>query len=457
MYPIPNLDNSRTFFLSHATQSIDFRKEQLNKLKRAIHQYIEVINEALYSDLKKSKEEVWVTEVGIVLSEIDYFLKHIEGLATPQKVSTNFINQPGKSYIVNEPLGIVLIIAPWNYPFQLAFLPLVGAIAAGNGVVIKPSELAIATQTVIQKIIAETFEPQYISCAIGSGEEVVPVILNRFRVDHIFYTGSPAVGKIIYRQAAEQLTPVTLELGGKNPCLVTAGANLKLTARRIALGKFLNAGQTCIAPDFILIHESVKSTFLDLLKQTIIDFYGEHPVESYDYGRIINKKHFARLMEYIRNNNVIFGGTHNEEILYISPTIIDTPDRNAPIMKDEIFGPLLPIITYSSEDEAIGIIRQHENPLAFYIFTNDTTEADRWLKKVPSGGACVNAVAMHYINKNLPFGGRGNSGIGRYHGKFSMETFSHQKGILKAASWPDLRIAYPSFKGKLSLLKKIFN
>lgn len=452
---IPNPESLRQFFNSGATKEINFRKEQLKKLKETILKYEEELNEALNKDLKKSKEEVWITETGLVLSEISYFLKNLDELAEPQKVGTNLLNLPGKSYIMHEPLGVVLIIAPWNYPFQLSLIPLIGAIAAGNCVVLKPSEVAVATEVIIQKIIAETFAPQYISFASGDGAVVVPEMVKGFRFDHIFYTGSTAVGKAVYKLAAEQLIPVTLELGGKSPCIISAKANLKLAAKRIAMAKFSNAGQMCITPDYLLVHQSVKEAFVTILKQTITDFYGSHPVESYDYGRIINKKQFDRLMGYLQNNKVITGGTHNEDILYISPTLIDTPRMDDPIMQEEIFGPLLPILTYTDDAFALEVIRHNPDPLAFYVFTDDSKEADSWLQKVPSGGACINAVAMHYLNKNLPFGGRGNSGIGRYHGKFSMETFSHQKAVLKAATWLNLPMAYPSFKGKLGLLKKL--
>lgn len=452
---IPNLESLRHFFNSGTTQELSFRKEQLKKLKETIIKYEEELNEALYKDLKKSKEEVWITETGLVLSEISYFLKNLDELAAPQKTGTNLLNLPGRSYIMYEPLGVVLIIAPWNYPFQLSLIPLIGALAAGNCVVLKPSEVAAATETVIRKIVAETFAPQYVSFASGDGATVVPQMVQGFRFDHIFYTGGTAVGKAVYKLAAEQLVPVTLELGGKSPCIVSSKANLKLAAKRIALAKFSNAGQMCITPDYLLVHQSVKEEFVEILKQTITRFYGDHPIESYDFGRIINKKQFDRLMDYLLRSKVIAGGTHNEDILYIAPTLIDAPKMDDPIMQEEIFGPILPVLSYTDDASALDVINRNPNPLAFYVFTDDSKEVDRWLRKVPSGGSCINAVAMHYLNRNLPFGGRGNSGIGRYHGKFSMETFSHAKAVLKAATWPDLPMAYPSFKGRLGLLKKI--
>jgi len=455
MSSLLQLNKMREYFLSGATRPIAFRKQQLKQLRQSILQYEGALNEALYKDLKKSKEEVWFSETGLVLSEINYFLKQIDDLAAPRRVSTNLINMPGKSYVMYEPLGVVLIIAPWNYPFQLLFLPLIGAIAAGNCIVLKPSEITTATEAVMQQIIAETFEPYYVSYVTGEGAAVIPEMMQQFKFDHVFYTGGTAVGKIIYRLAAEQLTPVTLELGGKSPCVVTPNADLKLAARRIALAKFSNAGQMCITPDYLLPHQSVKDTLVALLKETINKFYGEQPVESYDYGRIVSKKQFSRLMQYLHQGKVLAGGTHNEELLYIAPTLLEVTDTSLPIMQEEIFGPILPILTYNDDNEALQIIRQNPDPLAFYVFTNNKVEADDWLQQVPSGGACVNTVARHYLNKSLPFGGRGNSGIGRYHGAYSFETFSHQKAVLKAATWPDPTFAYPPYQGKIAIFKKL--
>lgn len=450
-----NLQLMRHFFESGATQSYSFRKGQLQKLKEVILKYEEPLNDALYEDLRKSKEEVWLTETGMVLSEIDFFLKHLEDFMKPKKVSTNLINLPGKSYIMPEPLGVVLIIGPWNYPFQLLLMPLAGAIAAGNCVIVKPSEFAPATEKIMGQIIAETFDIKYISYVAGDGAAVIPEMMNNFTFDHVFYTGSTVVGKKIYQMAANRLVPVTLELGGKSPCVITENANLKVSAKRIASIKFSNAGQMCIAPDYVLVHQSVKEKFIIELKDAVQKFYGHHPVESYDFGRIINQKQFERLMHYLPGANIIYGGTHNEELLYISPTIIEPASAESPIMKEEIFGPILPVITYNTNREAIDIIQQNANPLAFYVFTDNKKEADDWLQKIPSGNAAVNTAAVFYMNKNLPFGGRGNSGMGRYHGRFSFDTFSHQKAVLKRPAWPDFAVAYPSYKGKLGILKKI--
>lgn len=449
------LTQMRNYFNSGATKTFAFRKQQLEALKESILKHEEELNAALNTDLHKSREEVWVTESGMVLGEITNTIKELKDWMEPESVSTNLVNLPGKSFIYHEPLGVVLIIAPWNYPFQLLFMPLIGAIAAGNCVVLKPSELASATEKVMGKILQEVFNPNYILYAPGDGATVTAELMDHFRFDHVFYTGSTAVGKIIYQKAAAQLSPVTLELGGKSPCIVTPNASLKVAARRIVNIKFSNVGQMCIAPDYLLVHYSVKDSFIDLLKQTILKFYGSQPITSYDLGRIINNKHFARLKGLMEGQNIVHGGEHNEEQLFIAPTIIDNPSMDSPIMQEEIFGPLLPVIGYETDAEAISIIRKNENPLAFYIFSNNKKEAEQWLQAIPFGGGCVNNAAMHYLNKNLPFGGRGNSGIGKYHGKFSFETFSHAKAVLKATNWPDIPVAYPTLKGKLGILKKL--
>lgn len=452
---IASLQYMRDHFEEGSTQAYDFRIAQLEQLKSIILKYEEALNDALYKDLRKNKEEIWVTETGIVISEINYFIKKLKGWMRPQKVSTSLINLPGKSYIMPEPLGVVLIIGPWNYPFQLLFMPLIGAIAAGNCVVLKPSEFAVATENVMQRIVEEAFDPKYVKYITGDGATVVPEMMNNFRFDHVFYTGSTAIGKVIYQMAAAKLVPVTLELGGKSPCIVTENANLKVAAKRIVSTKFSNAGQMCIAPDYLLVQQNIKEKFVEIIKDTIEEFYNVNPLDSYDFGRIINPKQFKRLRGYLDNADIIYGGEHNEDILYISPTMINSPSMDDAIMKDEIFGPILPVISYSDQQNALNIIKQNPDPLAFYVFTQNKDEADSWLQKVPSGGACVNAAAMHYLNKNLAFGGRGNSGTGRYHGKFSFDTFSHQKSVLKKTAWPDLALAYPSFKGKLSILKRI--
>lgn len=455
MSTIPaSLVSMREYFETGATHSYSFRKQQLVQLKNSVLKYQNELDQALYLDLKKSKEDVWLTETGMVISEIDYFLKGLSGFMKPKKVSTNLLNLPGKSFIQPEPLGVTLIIGPWNYPFQLLLLPLVGAIAAGNCVVLKPSEYATNTEKVVEKIINESFHFNYVRCITGEGSQIVPEMMQQFRFDHVFFTGGTTVGKIIYKMAAEQLTPVTLELGGKSPCIITENANLKVAARRIASIKFSNAGQMCIAPDYLLVHHSVADSFINHLKNAIETFYTANPLESYDFGRIVNKTQFRRLLGYMNSGEVIYGGEHNEDQLYIAPTLIKNVLGSDDIMQQEIFGPLLPILKYNTRAEAMETIKQNPNPLAFYIFTNKTREAEEWMQTVPSGNASVNVAALFYLNKNLPFGGRGNSGMGRYHGKFSFDTFSHQKAVLKRPARPDFALAYPSFKGKLRILKK---
>lgn len=450
-----NLPALKQFFLSGATQSIEFRKQQLLALKKAILKYENELNEALFIDLKKSKEEVWVTEIGFVLSELNLALKKIDKWTKPQKVSTNLLNFPSSSYIQYEPLGTVLIIAPWNYPFQLLFTPLIGAIAAGNCVVLKPSEFAIATQSVMKKIIEEAFATNYILFAEGEGSTIIPQLTNNFIFDHIFYTGSTAVGKIIYQQAAKNLVPVTLELGGKSPCVVDVEANIAITAKRIAVTKFSNCGQMCVAPDYVLVHSSIKEQLVTALIKCITDFFGTNAKENEGYGKIINQKQFARLISYLNDGKIVYGGKYNAETLYLQPTIIENINPNSGLLTEEIFGPILPIITYNTNEDALAFINKNPNPLAFYIFSNNKNTQNYWLQKVPSGGACVNNTSWHLTNHNLPFGGRGNSGIGNYHGNFSFKTFSHQKAVLKTPTWFDPSMKYPPFIGKLGLFKKL--
>ena len=371
----------------------------------------------------------------------------------PQSASTNLLNLPSKSYVITEPLGVVLIIGPWNYPLQLLFTPLVGAIAAGNCVVLKASEFAPGTGAVMQQIIDETFDKQYIQLLEGDGAVVIPDMMNNFTFDHIFYTGSTAVGKIIYKMAAERLVPVTLELGGKSPCVVESDANIKVTARRIVMTKFSNAGQMCVAPDYVLVHESKKEGLIAALKSTITKFFGEKAEDSYNYSKIINERQFNRVSGYLQSGNIVHGGRTDASKLFIEPTILDNPPLDAPVMQDEIFGPVLPVISFSSADEAKKIIAMHPNPLAFYVFTSSGKKEKEWLNGVAFGGGCVNNASWHLTNHHLPFGGRGFSGTGHYHGKYSFETFTHKKAIMKTPTWFDPNIKYPPFKGKLKLFK----
>ena len=455
MSDISSLENLRTFFNSGNTQSYAFRKEQLNRLKSSILKHEQDLYDALYTDLKKSPEEVWVTETGMVISELNTAIKKLSKWMKPKRVSTNLLNLPSRSRILSEPLGVVLIIAPWNYPFQLLINPLIGTIAAGNCVVLKPSEFAPATDAVMKKIIEETFPKEYILYVQGDGAAVIPEMMNNFTFDHVFYTGSTAVGKIIYKMAADKLTPVTLELGGKSPCVVESDANIKVAARRIAMTKFSNAGQMCVAPDYVLVHESVKEKFIGSMKESIENFFSSTPEESYNYGKIINAKQFDRLNNYLQQGKVAHGGRTDKEKLFIEPTLLTDVSMNADVMKDEIFGPILPIFSFNEKEEALKIIQQHPNPLSFYVYTSNSTKESDWLKAVPAGGSCVNNSSWHLTNHNLPFGGRGFSGIGNYHGHFSFDTFSHKKAVMKTPTWFDPNIKYPPFKGKLNLFKKV--
>lgn len=445
----------RHFFESGQTREYAFRKAQLIKLRDAIRSYETQLYDALYQDLGKSKEEAWVTETGMVLNEINYAVKKLSAWMKPQPTSTNLVNLPSSSYILAEPLGLALIIAPWNYPLQLLFNPLVGAIAAGNCIVLKPSEFAPATSSVMEKMITENFPPEYILYVNGDGASVIPNMMKHFCFDHVFYTGSTAVGKIIYQMAAERLVPVTLELGGKSPCVVAADANLKVAARRIAIAKFSNCGQMCVTPDYLLVHASVREKFTQALIQTIESFFTANPAENKSYGKMINEKQFDRVAAYIQQGQIVYGGNTDKAKLYIQPTILSNASLDSPVMKDEIFGPVLPIISYSSHEEALKIIQRNPNPLAFYIYSESTAEQQFWMNAVAFGGGCINNSSWHLTNHNLPFGGRGFSGTGKYHGKYSFETFSHTKAIMKTPTWFDPAIKYPPFEGKLGLFKKI--
>ncbi len=452
---ISALQKLRESFSSGITRPYEFRKQQLLSLKKAIVKHEQALYDALYNDLRKSPEESWVTENGMVLSELNSALKKLSGWMKPEKVRTNLLNLPSSSRIMKEPLGVVMIIGPWNYPFQLLFNPLIGAIAAGNCVVLKPSEFAPATAAIMKNIIADAFDPAYVLYVEGEGSVVVPEMMNNFTFDFIFYTGSTAVGKIIYKMAAERLVPVTLELGGKSPCVVEADANIKVAARRIATTKFSNAGQMCVAPDYILVHESVYNQFLDLLKETISKFYSDNAEECYNYGRIINARQFDRLNTYLEHATILIGGNRSREKLFIEPTVITNVSPDAPVMKEEIFGPVLPVIPFRLMEEARAIIEKSPNPLAFYVFTSNSKKESEWLEAVPAGGSCVNNCSWHLINHNLPFGGRGSSGTGSYHGRYSFEIFSHKRSVMKTPTWFDPAIKYPPFKGKLNLFKRV--
>ena len=433
--------------------NIGSRKETLIKLLDTIIKYENEIVDALYEDFKKSAFEAVLTESSYVISELKDTIKNIHRWSKPRRVLPSLLNFPSTDYIYKEPYGKVLIIAPWNYPFQLALCPLISAVAAGNQVVLKPSELTPKTSAIIAKIIEKTFQPDHVKVVEGGVEETQILLAERW--DYIFFTGSVAVGKIVAKAAAENLTPVTLELGGKNPCIIDETANLKLAAKRIVWGKFINAGQTCIAPDYILIQEDMKSHFVDFLKIEIIKAYGENPKDSPDFPRIVNKKNWLRLINMIEPDKVIFGGQNDIEDCYIAPTLINESSLDSEIMKEEIFGPILPILTYKEELEISSIILKYEKPLALYVFTDDKNFAKNCIINYSFGGGCINETVMHFSNKRLPFGGVGHSGIGAYHGKLSFDTFSHHKGVVKKATWLDLPLRYAPYNNKLASIKKI--
>ncbi|WP_281232544.1 aldehyde dehydrogenase [Flavobacterium gelatinilyticum] len=434
---------------------IGYRKETLKKLLHNIQKSEDLIAKALYDDFKKPEFEAVLTETNYVISDLKDTIKNIHKWAKPKRVLPSLLNFPSTDYIYKEPYGDVLVIAPWNYPFQLALCPLIAAVAAGNRVVVKPSELTPNTSSVIAKIIEKTFHVKHVEVCEG-GVEVSNKLLAQ-RWDYIFFTGSVSVGKIVAKAAAENLTPVTLELGGKNPCVIDETANLKLAAKRIVWGKFINAGQTCIAPDYILIQKNMKINFISFLIEEIIKAYGKKIDKSPDFARIINTKNWVRLDQMIEKQKVIFGGETNHDKLYISPTLIEEPSLDSAVMKEEIFGPVLPILTYETEAEIHNVISKYEKPLAFYIFSENNSFAQKLIGKYSFGGGVINDTVVHFSNKRLPFGGVGHSGIGAYHGQMSFDTFSHHKAIVKKANWLDLPMRYAPYKDKLASIKRILD
>ena len=449
------LQHMRSYFNSRKTSSFEFRKQQLLNLRAAISKYEDELHRALFIDLKKNPEECWVTETGFLTSEINAALQNLSSWMAPERVPVNLLNFPSKNYILKEPRGVVLIIGPWNYPVQLLLTPLVGSIAGGNCAVLKSSEFAPATSAVMKEMIRETFPPEFIYFIEGDGAEVVSSMLDQFRFDHIFYTGSTSVGRSIYQRAAEQLIPVTLELGGKSPCIIECDADIKVAARRICLAKFSNAGQMCVAPDYVLVHSSVKEKFIEAAIETIQQFFGPDASQNDHYGKIINEKQFNRLVGYLKDGSIRKGGHHDISRLYIEPTVLESVSLDSGIMQDEIFGPILPVIAFNDMQEARAVIARHPDPLALYIFTTDVKKEKEWTETIPFGGGCINNCSWHLTNHHLPFGGRGNSGIGAYHGKNSFDVFSHRKSVMKTPNWFDPYIKYPPFKGRMRLFKWI--
>ena len=446
----------KEYFLGQNTKDINFRIDNLKKLKATIRKFENEILKALELDLGKHRQEGFLTEVGVIYGSIDLFIKKLKTWAKAVKVSTP-IYQFGKSYIEYEPYGSVLIIAPFNYPFQLAFEPLIGALAAGNTAVVKPSELSEETAKVINKIISEVFSKEYVAVVEGGVETTTQLLSQRF--DYIFFTGSVAVGKIVMQAAAKNLTPVTLELGGKSPAIVDDTFDLKLAAERIVWGKFLNNGQTCIAPDYVLVKDSVKREFISQLKQAIIELYKDDMENNPDYGRIINEKHTKRLVDIIENDKayLVYGGGYDIQDRFVEPTLLDINVVNVASMQDEIFGPILPIMEYKDLSEVVQMVRNFENPLAMYIFSKDKEMQEYLQRNILCGGITINDTIKHVSLPNLPFGGVGHSGIGAYHGKNSFELFSHKRGVyINKASWNIKQILPPYSEKKEKLIRKLF-
>ncbi|MGB3402177.1 MAG: aldehyde dehydrogenase [Microcoleaceae cyanobacterium] len=442
------VQQQRQFFATGQTRDLGFRRQQLQRLKQMMVENRRLILDAVIADL--GRPELEASFEMAALTEINYAIKQLKSWAKPKKVPVSPAQFPASARVYPEPLGVVLIIGPWNYPFQLMMTPLVGAIAAGNCAILKPSELAAETSKVITDLIEKTFDPAYI-VAVEGGVETAQTLLNQ-KFDHIFFTGGTKVGQVVMEAAAKQLTPVTLELGGKSPCIVDHEVNIQIAAKRIIWGKFLNAGQTCIAPDYLLVDRSIKSELLTALQQTIHDFYGENPQESPDYARMISPKHWQRLTQFLDKGKIVIGGQTNLEEKYIAPTIIDEVSWEDPVMQDEIFGPILPVLEYQSLEKAIVQINARPKPLALYFFSNNSAKQQQVLQGTSSGGILFNDTVLQVGSQFLPFGGVGNSGIGSYHGKASFDTFSHYKSVLKKSFRFDFSVRYPPYLKKLKLM-----
>ncbi|MGA5688491.1 aldehyde dehydrogenase [Cytobacillus pseudoceanisediminis] len=445
------IQKQRNFFTQGKTKDVTFRMEALGKLRSVIKQHEQELMDALKADLNKSEFDAYLTEIGILLEEIRFTLKHLKKWAKPKKVKSSIAQFGSKSCIYPEPYGVALIIAPWNYPFQLAIAPLIGAIAAGNCAILKPSELTPRTSALLSKMISNQFPQEYISVVEGDAETST-ALLNE-KVDYIFFTGSVPVGKIIMEAASRHLTPVTLELGGKSPCIVHEDANLKLAAKRIAWGKYINAGQTCVAPDYIYVHSRIKDEFLKELKQSIQELYGENPIASGQFTRIVSEKHFSRLTKFLTDSTTVHGGRHDLSSLTIEPTVLGHITWADEVMQDEIFGPILPVLEYDDLSGMISEVTARPKPLALYIFTESEGVQNQILSSISFGGGCINDTVYHLSSPYLPFGGVGESGIGAYHGKGSFDVFSHEKSILKQTTRFDLPFRYPTTKNALKKVK----
>jgi len=438
------IENQRKYYGTNKTKDIDFRIQKLKQLKKEIKNRENDICNALQKDLGKHPVESYMVEIGMVLDDLGYIIKHVRKWAKKEYHLTPLAQFPSISYQIPESYGVTLVISPWNYPFLLTMQPLIGAISAGNCVVVKPSEFSPNVSDIIKDIIGNVFEKEHVTTILGDKDVCTEILENKF--DYIFYTGSTNVGKIVMQHAAKNLTPVTLELGGKSPCIVDKEASLELTAKRIIFGKLLNCGQTCVAPDYILVHKEVKSKFIDYCKMYIEKFLGDNWRDNEEYPKMVNEKHFNRILSLINKDELIYGGESDKENMKIQPTLLDIKDINSRVMQEEIFGPILPIIEYENLHEAINYINSKEKPLALYLFTNNKGIQERVLKEVSFGGGCINDTIIHLACSKLGFGGVGNSGIGEYHGKYSFKTFSHYKSILKKSVLLDLPMRYHPYK-----------
>lgn len=441
----------RHFFRTNTTKNISFRIDALQRLRTMIKDHEEDLLASLKSDLNKSEFDAYSTEIGVVLEEIRFTLSHIRAWMKPKKAKTPITHIGSSGYIYSEPYGVSLIIAPWNYPFQLAIAPLIGAISAGNCAIIKPSELTPRTSELLAGLIHETYSEEYIAVVLG-GVETSQALLQE-KVDYIFFTGSVPVGKTIMEAAAKNLTPVTLELGGKSPCIVHKDANIKLASKRIAWGKFTNAGQTCIAPDYLYLHQDIKEEFFHHLKDAIKELYGVDPLENDAFTRIVSEKHFNRLSSFLHDGEIIVGGRTKYETLTIEPTVLTNITWQDAIMEDEIFGPILPVLEYQDLSFMLEGIHHHPHPLSLYLFSENADIQQKVLNDVSFGGGCINDTVYHFASPYLPFGGVGNSGIGAYHGKGSFDTFSHRKSVLKQTTLFDIPFRYPNVKNGLKKIK----
>ncbi|HSQ77339.1 MAG TPA: aldehyde dehydrogenase [Nitrospirota bacterium] len=447
------IGNHRAFFSTGRTKDLSFRIDQLKILRQAIISNESAIFDALKKDLNKPAYEAYGGDTAVVINEIDYVLKHLWSWAKPKRVRTPLAYFPSRSFVLPEPYGVALIIGPWNFPFQLLLGPLVGAIAAGNCVLLKPPIAVPHSTRLIAKLVHGNFDPDYISLVEGGAETGQMLLEEQF--DYIFFTGGAATGRLVMQAAAKHLTPVTLELGGKNPCIVDVDTHLEYTARRIVWGKFFNAGQSCVAVDHLLVDKRIKQRLLDLIVKNLIEFYGADPAQSPDYGRIVNNAHFERLSRLLGQGTIIAGGQSDRAMRYIAPTIIDNIKGQEPIMEDEIFGPLLPVIDYDDLTEAIAMVNSRPKPLALYFFSRDKKKQELVLSQTSSGGGCINDTTIHETAR-LPFGGVGESGTGKYHGKASFDTFSHDRSIVKSGFLFDVALRYPPYKDHLKWLRRFF-